>query len=162
MRLLLLALLSLPLCAVEAHRVRCEGKTQTFGTACVVGGKVLTAAHVLESSAGGMNEPFVETENGWIRCKVEDIDRKRDVAILKPAIPIPDTKPGDDGIFASTRGEPVKRLKFTWQDGRIVCQDFTDGGSGAPVYEGGKLLGLAIARGEYVVVVPVKTKGKGE
>jgi len=131
--------------ASEAHRfesrwTEADGEHTAHGTAFILGGVVYTAAHNVERG-----EAFIEFDTSWIRCDVKERDESRDVATLKPRFHLDDDTPAD-GCHASIEGRPVKRLrvenlKLDWCE----IAGFGQGGSGAPIYSHGKLVGMAVA-----------------
>ena len=154
--LTLSVLLCMTVNAAAALRIRCEelqddGKLHmTHGTCCVVGGKVLTAAHLLERDDKSMRDhAWVETKDAWVWCDLDKRVKGKDLVWLKPRLKIADTHADGDGCYASVAMQPVKRLKI---DGACI-RGFDEGGSGSPVYRDGRLVAIAVGIGANETVL---------
>lgn len=132
------------LVATEAHRFEARFKKDgadhtVHGTAFVRHGLVYTAAHNCEEG-----NFFIETWEGEIRCDPVRVLEATDVAILKPRVALRDSS-GKDGCFASVEGKPVEQFKAELARNRARIKGFKSGGSGAPIYKDGKLVGMCIS-----------------
>jgi hypothetical protein len=162
MRFILLLFLARALFSAEAYYCFVEdnqddGKLHVrHGTCAIVGGRILTARHLLERDDNTEHgQFFVDVPQGRVRCDVVERIGK-DLVWLKPRFELADTRAEKDGCYASVRGGPVKRLKAKPKDGLWRIEGFDHGGSGAPVYKDGKITGIAVAmRGELTLVEEV-------
>lgn len=170
----LLWLLGAAACAGEgdfAHRVRMEYETGNdvvvatdHGTACAIGPHTLvTAAHVVAPTPGqGQHTKiYIEHEIGWLRCEVTKIDNANDICILEcksvdlPFISLNTTIQAIQTkvtLFSSLLGAKVAALRgtlnrFVELRRQYFCEteNFDHGGSGSPVVQDNKLVGIAVA-----------------
>lgn len=156
---LVLALVAVCCFGADAYRIKTDDVDgrHSCGTAFVYRGYVVTAAHVVEDG----KTYWVEVGDKWRPATLEHADRYADVALLKVAEKLPELKRGavaeSDRVTvpASVAAQPVKDLDGVYVRRRyargsycalLVVPGFADGGSGAPVLKGGRLVGILTAR----------------
>lgn len=166
--------LALPSKAAEgdfAHRIRMEYENTAgavvaadHGTACAIGPHTLvTAAHVIRPTpgVGDHTKIYIEHEIGWLRCEVTKIDTVNDICLLEcksvvlPYIPINATIHAirtKVTLWSSILGAKLTALqgnldRFLEYRKQYFCEteDFDHGGSGSPVVQDNKLVGIAVA-----------------
>ena len=152
MRIAACFLIVCSVCGSEAQRLRADTPRGTVihGTACVVDGLVITASHVVEGETAR-----IEVDARWVNCTVQRRDTGKDIVLLKPDEPLPDSCASGSGIWAAIgqpadkehppQQLPVRRLEFGWNKSRLTCAGYASGGSGAPIYIDGRLFGISVA-----------------
>ena len=141
---------SFSLSAADAMRIRAERIEQEtvftqHGTAFTLEDFVFTAYHVVDSKTSSI---FIERKEGWIRCEVIYQDEKLDIAIIKPDLkttPFIELDAKETGCIASIQGTPLKKLKYEFRNDKLYIEGYDVGGSGAPVFKDGEVLGMAVA-----------------
>lgn len=159
-RLALLLFLVAACCfGADAYRLKTDDGdgVRSHGTAFAYRGYVVTAAHVVEDA----KKCWVEVDGQWQPATLEHADKYADVALLKVAVKLLDLKRGAVAekdrvtVPASVAAQPVQELDGLYVKRRyarcsfcafLVVPGFGDGGSGAPVLKGGRLVGIMVAR----------------
>jgi len=141
--LILTVFLSLPCMAADAVRLKCvwvDGgiTTTNHGTATVLDGAIVTAAHNVESG-----RVSIETAEGWVQCRVQKSDVDADLALLKPERPVRHGGARKDGCYGSVRGLPVQCLRLK-VSGMVSAEipGFDHGASGSPLIVNGAFHGI--------------------